>query len=230
MSDQPSNDQGAASLIASTRAYYDARADDYGDESKPDRKNPGLMKAEVCRALVEEFRPTGDVLELACGTGYFTSEIVRHARSVTAVDASPRMLAINRRRLDDPKVTYVNADIFAWEPDRAYDAVFFGFWLSHVPPTALDDFWNLVRTCLAPDGRVAFVDQDDRAAGHDVRCSISGVPAARRTLSDGREFDIIKVFWRPEDLEDGLRSCGWDINVRRVGETFMYGVGRRSGA
>ena len=230
MNDQPSSVQSAASLIASTRAYYDARADDYGDESRPDRRTPGLMKAEVIRALIDEFRPIGDVIELACGTGYFTSEIVRHARSVTAVDASPRMLAINRRRLDDPKVTYVNADIFAWEPDRAYDAVFFGFWLSHVPPTAFDDFWTLVRTYLAPDGRVAFVDEDDRAAGHDDLCLVSGVPVARRTLSDGREFEIVKVFWRPEDLENRLRSSGWDINVRRVGETFMYGVGRRGGA
>lgn len=221
-----SNVHGAASLLASQRTYYDERADDYGDASKPDRKTPGLMKPEVCRALIEEFRPTGDVLELACGTGAFTAEIVRHAQSVTAVDASPRMLAINKKRLDDPKVTYVNVDIFAWQPDCAYDAVFFGTWLSHVPPTAFDDFWALVRTCLAPNGRVAFVDEDDRAAVHDDRYSINGVPAARRRLNDGREFEIVKVFWRPADLENRLRSSGWDINVRRVGETFMYGVGR----
>jgi len=230
VNDQPRNGHRAASLLASQRTYYDARADEYGKESKPDRKNPGLMTAEVGGALVDEFGPIGDVLELACGTGGFTREIVRHAQSVTAVDASPRMLAISQRRLDDPKVTYVCSDIFAWEPERAYDAVFFGFWLSHVPPTAFDDFWTLVRTCLAPHGRMAFVDEDDRAAGHDDRCSIGGVPAARRTLSDGREFEIVKVFWRPEDLENRLRSSGWDINVRRVGETFMYGVGRRMGA
>jgi hypothetical protein len=87
-----------------------------------------------------------------------------------------------------------------------------------------------VRTCLAPNGRVAFVDEDDRAAGHDDPSSISGVPVARRTLSDGRQFNIVKVFWRPEDLEQRLRSSGWDISVRPVGETFMYGVGRRGGA
>jgi demethylmenaquinone methyltransferase/2-methoxy-6-polyprenyl-1,4-benzoquinol methylase len=226
MDDQLTDIDGTASLLASQRAYYDARADDYGDISKPDRKTPGLMSAEASRALVDEFGPAGDVLELACGTGVFTREIVLHARSVTAVDASPRMLAISQARVDDPRVTYVNADIFAWTPDRTYDVVFFGFWLSHVPPAAFDDFWSLVRTCLAPNGRVAFVDEDDRAAGHDDPCSVGGVPAARRTLSDGRQLEIVKVFWRPEDLEKRLRSSGWDIDVRRAGETFMYGVGR----
>jgi SAM-dependent methyltransferase len=222
----PRNPDSAASLIASQREYYDERSGDYGDASKPDRKVPGLISPALCRALIDEFRLEGDVLELACGTGIFTAEIVRHARSLTAVDASPRMLAINRRRCNDPRVTYVNADIFTWRPDRAYDAVFFGAWLSHVPPAAFDDFWAIVRSCLAPAGRVAFEDEDDRAAGHDDRYSVDGVPAACRRLSDGREFEIVKVFWRPEDLEHRLRSSGWDINIRRVGETSMYGAGR----
>jgi SAM-dependent methyltransferase len=226
MDRRPSYPDSAALLIASQRTYYDERAPDYGNKSKPDRKISGLPPPELCRALIDEFRPEGDVLELACGTGLFTAEIVRHARTLTAVDASPRMLAINRRRCDNPKVTYVNADIFTWQPDREYDAVFFGAWLSHVPPAAFDDFWALVRSCLAPTGRVAFEDEDDRASGHDDRYSVDGIPAARRTLSDGRKFEIVKVFWHPEDLEQRLRSSGWDIKVRRVGDTSMYGAGR----
>jgi SAM-dependent methyltransferase len=226
VSDNPSETKGVASLLASQRTYYDARADDYGDASKPDRATPGLMPDDLGRALVEELRPAGDVLELACGTGGFTRELVRHARSVTAVDASPRMLAINRARVDDPTVTYVTADLFAWQPDRAYDVVFFGFWLSHVPLSAFDGFWTLVRSCLAPGGRVAFVDEDDRAAGHDQVRSIDGVPAARRTLSDGRQFEIVKLFWQPHELERHLRALNWAITVRRAGETFLYGAGR----
>jgi SAM-dependent methyltransferase len=214
------------SLLASQRAYYEERAPDYADESKPsDRKVRGFPSAELDRALVDEFNPTGDVLELACGTGAYTRELVRHARSLTAVDASPRMLAINRERLGDPKVRYVQADLFSWEPDREYDGVFFGFWLSHVPPAFFDQYWALVRQCLAHGGRVAFIDEDDRASGHDDVQLIDGVPVARRTLPDGRQFDIVKLFWRPEELEGRLRSSGWDITVRRVGETFLYGEG-----
>ena len=230
MSVQPDTAESTARLLASQRTYYDERAPDYGDKSKPDRKGRSEINPELERALMDELRPAGAVLELACGTGYFTADIARHAQSVTAVDASPRMLAINQRRVASPKVTYVNADIFAWQPDRAYDTVFFGTWLSHVPSAAFDDFWALVRTCLAPTGRVAFVDEDDRAVGLDDRYLLNGVPAARRKLSDGREFEIVKVFWRPKDLEDRLRSSGWDIKIRRIAETLMYGVGRLAGA
>ena len=222
----PDDSPDIASLLAEQRTYYDARADDYASVSPPDRTVPGLLPADLCRALVADVQPNGAVLELACGTGDFTRELARSAQSVTALDASPRMLAINRARVATPRVRYVQADLFAWAPDQAYDVVFFGFWLSHVPPSAFDAFWGLVQRCLAPDGRVAFVDDDDRAldAG-DVR-PVGGVPVARRTLRDGQQFDIVKVFWPPDALAARLGAVGWDITVRRVGQNFLYGAGR----
>ena len=53
--------------------------------------------------------------------------------------------------------------------------------------------------------------------------------SARRTLSDGRQFDIVKVYWDPADLQARLAELSFDIRIRRVGETFMYGVGRSTG-
>jgi SAM-dependent methyltransferase len=214
-----------ARLIESQRTFYDLRAPDFGDEAVPDRRVSGMMARELARALVDEFAPTGDVLELACGSGSFTRELVRHARTVTAVDGSPRMLERNRREVGDSRVTYVNADIFDWHPERRYDAVFFGFWLSHVPPVIFDEFWALVRSSLRTGGRVAFVDEDDRGTTNDDIHLVDNVPAAPRTLRDGRTFDVVKVYWDPTELRDRLSSLGWQVAVRRVGETFLYGVG-----
>jgi cyclopropane fatty-acyl-phospholipid synthase-like methyltransferase len=102
------------------------------------------------------------VLELACGTGLWTVELARHATGVTAVDASPEVMEINRARLreagHETSVRYVRADLFDWRPDDLYDAVFFGFWLSHVPPERFEAFWKLVRSALRPGGRAFFVD------------------------------------------------------------------------
>ncbi|MGH9199491.1 MAG: class I SAM-dependent methyltransferase, partial [Acidimicrobiia bacterium] len=150
----------------------------------------------------------------------------RYARSVTAVDASPRMNELSRSRINNPKITYITSDIFDWKPDRIYDAVFFGFWLSHIPPARFESFWDLVRRTLAANGRVAFVDEDDRGADNDDRAVIDGVPSAQRRLGDGLVFDIVKVFWRPDDLESELKRLGWEVGIRRVGETFMFGAGR----
>ncbi len=214
-----------ADLLESQRSFYDLRAPDFGDETVPDRRVFGVPASGLVRGLVDEFAPTGDVLELACGSGTFTRELVRHARTVTAVDASPQMLERNSKEVGDSRVTYVNADLFDWRPERRYDAVFFGFWLSHVPPVTFDEFWALVRASLRVGGRVAFVDEDDRGATNDDIHLVENVPVATRTLRDGRRSDVVKLFWDPAELQSRLGSLGWRVTVRRVGETFLYGCG-----
>jgi demethylmenaquinone methyltransferase/2-methoxy-6-polyprenyl-1,4-benzoquinol methylase len=225
VNDQIDDLPDAAALVSSQMAYYDLRAPEYLDTSKSDRREIGAMAPKFVAEVVDEIGPSGDALELACGTGVFTRELVRRVRSLTAIDASPKMLERNREMVRTPAVHYVEADLFAWQPDRAYDMVFFSFWLSHVPPSEFDRFWALVRRCLAPGGRVAFVDEDDRASERQDSRLVDGVPSARRTLSDGRTFDIVKVFWDPADLERRLQSAGWDVSVRCVGASFLCGVG-----
>ena len=211
-------------IVAAQRAYYDERAPDYLVKTKPsDRAVRGWLPSALRVELMDHFAPTGDVLELACGSGEHTRDIVRHARTITCVDGSSRMLERNRTEVGDPKITYVLADLFAWTPERTYDEVFFSFWLSHVPSDRFDDFWDLVRRCLGPGGRVGFIDEDDRAA--EPTRDVDGVSVARRTLADGRTFDIVKVLWRPDELEARLRDLGWDVAVRPVGETFLFGTG-----
>ena len=64
------------------------------------------------------------MLELACGPGVWTGQLLRHATEVTAIDASPEMLAIAAARVGDERVRFIQADLFAWKPDRRYDVVF----------------------------------------------------------------------------------------------------------
>jgi demethylmenaquinone methyltransferase/2-methoxy-6-polyprenyl-1,4-benzoquinol methylase len=215
--------------IDEQKHYYDLRAPDYVTGAPSDRGPavPDLgFPADERAALVDQVRPAGDVLELACGPGGFTRELARHADTVTAVDSSSAMLARNAREVARPNVRYVQADLFVWRPETAYDLVFFGFFLSHVPPPAFDAFWQLVRECLRPDGRVAFVDEDERAAGLDEVRLRDDIPVARRRLRDGRNYDIVKVFWNAAELEARLRALAWDVEVRSLETGAMLGVGR----
>lgn len=56
---------------------------------------------------------------------------------------------------------------------------------------------------------------------------VDGVPVARRTLVDGRQFDVVKVFWNAERLAARLRDLDWDVTVRHVGAGLLYGVDAR---
>jgi demethylmenaquinone methyltransferase/2-methoxy-6-polyprenyl-1,4-benzoquinol methylase len=216
--------------IAAQIRYYDLRAPDYLNPTAPsDRRDRGTFEPTLARVVIDDLAPSGDVLELACGPGAFTAELARHAATVTAVDASPQMLSRNRAEVDAPNVVYVHVDLFDWRPERRYDLVFFGFWLSHVPPMRFDDFWQLVRACVRDDGRVAFVDEDDRGTVNDDVQIVDNVPLARRTLHDGRQFDVIKLFWNPDDLTAHLRALDWAFHIRRIDDTCMYGVGTPGG-
>jgi demethylmenaquinone methyltransferase/2-methoxy-6-polyprenyl-1,4-benzoquinol methylase len=135
------------------------------------------------------------------------------------------MLERARREVDAANVSYIQADLFDWEPTETYDLVFFGFVLSHVPPNLFDDFWALVRRCVSSTGRVAFVDEDHRVAHYDDVRDEDGIPVARRTLIDGREFDIVKMFWDPARLAQRLQQQAWDIDVRHVGSGYLVGSG-----
>jgi SAM-dependent methyltransferase len=121
-------------------------------------------------AALDDFRPAGDVLELACGPGTWTVQLLRHAAKLTALDASPEMLALAAEKAGG-RVRFVQADLFEWEPDRRYDVVFFGFWLSHVPLERFDSFWSLVADAHAPGGRVFFADDGYRTPDELIEAS-----------------------------------------------------------
>jgi ubiquinone/menaquinone biosynthesis C-methylase UbiE len=164
---------------------------------------------------------------LACGSGAFTRVLADYATTLTCVDGSPQMLALNREIVGDPNITYIEADLFSWSPPRTFDHVFFGFWLSHVPPNRFNDFWDLVDRCLRPDGRASFVDEDERGIVNEANHRPGGTPTALRKLRDGRSFTIVKVFWNPTELETRLADIGWTATVRPLAETCLAGTVNR---
>jgi demethylmenaquinone methyltransferase/2-methoxy-6-polyprenyl-1,4-benzoquinol methylase len=207
-------------LLDEQIAYYRARGPEYLQEALD------VLPPEIT-SVVDEFAPRGDVLELACGPGTWTPQLLKNARTVTAVDASPEMLAIARRRVrEDDRVRFVLADLFTWQPDRQYDVVFFGFWLSHVPLERFAEFWTLVDDCLVPGGRVLFVDDAYRSPEELIEGAASST--IRRRLSDGSTHRAVKVPHAPSTLEHRLEELGWDFDVSSAQRHFFWGVGGRA--
>jgi demethylmenaquinone methyltransferase/2-methoxy-6-polyprenyl-1,4-benzoquinol methylase len=211
-------------LLAEQIAYYRARAPEYAETAIPDISDAGMSKAwqEISAALAA-VEVTGDVLELACGPGIWTGRLLETASSVTAVDASPEMLAIAEAKVDGPRARFICADLFSWAPERRYDLVFFGFWLSHVPLERFDAFWEMVERCLRPDGRVVFVDDAYRTDDELIEGPQSSL--IQRVLNDGTAHRAVKVPHTPKGLEDRLARLGWRIIVRSMPGPFFFGMG-----
>jgi SAM-dependent methyltransferase len=227
----------AATLLHEQVAYYRARAAEYDQwwlrqgryDRGPDLNVQWFADAAVVRSALAAFRPSGRILELACGTGIWTEQLLPFASRLTAVDASPEVLAINAARLQSPLVRYLQADVFEWQPtgDDRYDTIFFGFWLSHVPPERFAAFWQLVGSCLAPGGRIFFVDSrhEQTSTAVDHTLPESTAPVLRRRLNDGREFRIYKVFYDPAELTERLHRLGWRVEVEQTAHYFIHGSG-----
>jgi SAM-dependent methyltransferase len=199
-------------------AYYRAVANEYEDHAIDAPGEDELLEA------IDTFRPTGDVLELACGSGIWTERLLASARTVTAVDGSPEMLARARARVGpDAAARFVEADLFSWEPDRRFDAVFLGFWISHVPDEDFERFWSVVADALEPNGSVFFFDDNHRPDAELVEGAASAV--VERRLNDGTAFRVIKVPYQPGDLERRLRALGWNIEVHGTSGPFYWGRG-----
>lgn len=218
-------------------AYYRSRAPEYDEwhlrrgrfDRGPEANRLWFAEQAKLEAAVEEFAPSGRVLELACGTGLWTRILARHADMLTGVDAAPEALERSRERVKEPGVRFVEADLFTWEPPKPYDVIFFAFWLSHVPPERFELFWERVDRFLAPAGRVFLIDNlppngsivlDEEIGGPDPATVV-------RRLGDGQEFRVWKVLHEPEELRARLSELGWSFRVGDTGQFFLWAAGTR---
>jgi demethylmenaquinone methyltransferase/2-methoxy-6-polyprenyl-1,4-benzoquinol methylase len=218
-------------------AYYRARAGEYDDwwhrrgryDRGPEFNAKWFAEAAIVRAALHGLGSLDEVLELACGTGIWTAELLKISRQITAIDASPEVIEINRHRLSSSKVRYVEADLFAWQPEREFHLVFLGFWLSHVPPERLDGFLEKVRRSVRPGGCIFIVDSlfDPGSTAKDHVLTEKHQNWQVRKLNSGREFKVVKVFYEPSDLQAKLARFDFEATARKSGDFFLYAFGHR---
>ena len=226
-----------AELLAEQVAYYRARAPRYDEwwqrRGAYDRGHEMAAEWNRQMALVEDaltaFSVRGRVLELAGGTGWWTGRLARCAETLTVVDTSPEALEINRVRTGRADIDYQVADVFSWFPGGTYDVVFFSFWLSHVPRQRCAAFWGMVRSCLSPGGRVFLIDN------HNDPALLTGIEDPYvleyqsdrhiRRLEDGREYNVVKVMYEPDELEAQLEDLGWMAQIDAT-RWFLFGSAR----
>jgi demethylmenaquinone methyltransferase/2-methoxy-6-polyprenyl-1,4-benzoquinol methylase len=225
-------------IIETMKTYYQERAGEYDDWFY--RRGPfdrgeeinarWFMEVDEIGAALERLQLSGDVLELAPGTGIWTERFARTARTVTAVDASAEMIKINRAKVASKRVSYVQSDLFQWQPERTYDAVCFCFWLSHVPLERLDAFLGMVAQVARPGCKIFFADSGRNALGSTLTRSLpeEEQQVETRKLQDGRTFQVVKNYYDPAFLMPHFELAGLDTTIQETpNKYFLYGYGIR---
>jgi len=185
--------------------YYSARAPEYDEIYRRPERQADL---EALRQRLRAAVAGRDVLEVACGTGFWTAVIAPSARSVLAVDISAEVLELAHRRTYPPgRVTFLQADAFGLAGLQGrFDAACAGFWWSHLPRQSLPAFLAGLQTRLDPGARCVFFDNryvegsSTPIAGRDDEGNTYQI----RKLVDGTSHRIMKNFPARAELERAM--------------------------
>jgi SAM-dependent methyltransferase len=231
--------QAASSIDAEMLAYYEARAPEYDDwylrrgryERGPIHDAAWNAELDAAGRWLDALPIQGEIIELAAGTGWW-SPLLASKGELSLYDAAAAPLDRARERLLAHGLRAHLHVRDAWaEPDRPVDAVFAGFWLSHVARDRLAAFLGIVRRWLKPGGTFAFIDSrlDPQSSASDHPAPADD--ASVRRLDDGREFTIVKVYYEPDELEAALLAAGFaDATVTTTGRFFVTGFARADAA
>ena len=195
----------------SMREYYARRAAYYERVyHKPERQ----ADLRAIEAWLQSAFSGRRVLEIACGTAWWTPHGATGSAHWLATDLNPETLAIARTKpLPAGKVEFLQLDAYALDAlgERRFDAAFAGCWWSHVPLQRLPGWLATLHARLEPGARVVMLDNRfvpgsstpisrRDAAGNSYQC---------RTLDDGSVHEVLKNFPNREQAFGllGPRAC-----------------------
>jgi len=182
------------------REYYARRAAYYERVYHRPERQTDLRAIEAW--LPQRFAGR-EVLEVACGTGWWTPHGARESRSWLATDLNPETLAAARNKVLPACVGFAEVDAYTLRGlhGRRFDAAFSGCWWSHVPRTRLSGWLNLLHAQLRPGARVVFLDNafvpcnSTSLSRHDA----DGNTYQQRTLDDGTVHEVLKNYPTPDE-------------------------------
>jgi demethylmenaquinone methyltransferase/2-methoxy-6-polyprenyl-1,4-benzoquinol methylase len=228
-----------ADILREQQEYYNQRSGEYDEWwLRVGRYDRGQEENAVWFAEQEQVRQAfaavnwhGNALEIAGGTGIWTSWLAPRVQHLTVLDGSLEMIAINSARLEAEghtgRVSYRQVDLFEWQPEQPYDGLFMGYFLSHVPAERYDDFIGTLAKALRPGGVFAMLDgrRDERSSSPDQPPPPETTEVMTRRLNDGRTYQIYKRYDDPEQLKATLAQHGIDADAHTTATHFIYSTG-----
>jgi len=203
--------------------FYGEWAPDY--EAIYRRADPARQREQdrLAETIQRTFRDRR-VLEIACGTGYWTRYSVEVAEHIVAVDASLKMLDIAQAKpWPSGKIEFRQADAYNLQEIKGeFDAGLACFWLSHVPRRCVEAFLDGFHKQLG-QGAVVFMADNVYVAGLGGQLvDGEGEDTHKlRELADGSQHTILKNYYDAEELRDILSAHACELQIC-VGTCFWW--------
>jgi len=201
---------------AQMHAYYAQRASYYDAVyERPERQEDIRIVRELLRT---EFAGR-TVLEVACGTGYWTPSIAETVSSLTATDGTPEPLAVARIRPGTETVRFELADAYTLaETLGVFQGAFAGLWLSHVPVGERSRFFASLHARLSSGARVVLMDNNEVQLRDFpiAETDPDGNTFQLRALRDGSVHRVLKNFPTSSELHALVAGVASSIQVREL--------------
>lgn len=203
--------------------YYAARAAEY---EKIYQKSERQKDLAVLKKRLQEELAGENILEIACGTGYWTQLAAQSANSILATDISKEALQIARMK-DYPKrnVIFEKRDLFQLAGlTGRFTAGLAAFWWSHLKKSEIVGFLRNFHEALSPNAKVVFMD-NDYVPGSSLpigRTDEEGNTYQSRTLEDGSEYEVLKNFPKEAELRQAVDGQAKDIRFLNLTYYWLF--------
>jgi len=210
--------------------YYRDRAKEY--EQVYEWRDPHRQQEQ--NRLGEEIKQTFrtlNVLDIGCGTGYWTQKTGMTAHRITGIDINEAVLEIARSKKYGCPTEFKAMDAYDMRfPPNTFTGALATFWLSHVRIEDVDDWIEHMHGVLAPGARVFIADNTyiEGVGGRLVTREGDPNTFKLRTLNDGSQHLVVKNYYTAGELLElfsrhtgGVKAgdvfhgrCFWWINYR----------------
>ncbi len=201
--------------------YYADRAAEYEQVYAKPECQQDLQRMV---SILQDIFHNKNLLEIACGTGWFTQRLAPTAASIFATDVNEAMLEIARaKNYPRGNVRFQCDDIFQTKIDRRFAGLFAGFIWSHVLLDRLDEFLTRSLQWVEPGEPLVFVDNFFIPGSSTPlhRTDAQGNTYQLRRLADGSEHLVLKNFPTPAFLRRVLEKHGLEVEVAELGHYWM---------
>ncbi len=192
-------------------SYYKDRAKEYEKiYAKPERQED----LKTATSLLQEIFAEKQVLEIACGTGFWTEKIAKTASSILATDINETVIDVARKKdFSEKQVSFELADIYNFPIQDKFESLFGGFIWSHILLQDLDTFLSTVNSLVSPGSTVVFMDNNYvEGSNHEItKRDELGNSFQTRKLEDNTSHLVLKNFPTEEFLREKLKDISSEI-------------------